>query len=98
MKKLHFESASEFERLFQNQNREVTDAIVNGIERAMEANVKTADLFTITFDKSEHMYDISLPQKHWVVSLESALEFYTDNKCTDEAIDCWKLLECAKVW
>ena len=98
MKKLHFESAAQFETLFENQNREVTDAIVKGIEKAMEGNKKSADLFIITFDKSEHMYEISLPQPHWIVSLESALQYYTDNKCTDEAIDCWKLLECAKVW
>tara|TARA_R110000868_G_scaffold157092_1_gene384188 strand:+ start:255 stop:551 length:297 start_codon:yes stop_codon:yes gene_type:complete len=98
MVKLNFENTHEFETLFQNKSIEVTKAIALGIEQAMQSNKKTAMLFEITFKSAERMFEISLPRSQWVQALESCLQHFHDLRMSDEAIDCWKLLEAAKVW
>lgn len=98
MIKLHFETTAEFEGLFKSKKIAVTDGIVNGIEDAMKRNVKSADLFQLSFGDSDMMYELSLPRSQWVNALESCLDHYHELQMADEAIDCWKLLEAAKVW
>jgi len=98
MIKLHFRTTEEFADLFRNKKRGVTDGIVNGIENAMKQNTKSADLFEITFESSDRMFEISLPRQQWVPALESCLDHYHELGEADEAIDTWKLLETAKVW
>jgi len=96
--KLHFESTDEFEGLFKRKNLSVTRSIVSGIEKAMQANKRTAPLFEITFENADNMYEISLPQSQWVTALESCLVHLHAQNLADEEIDCWKLLEAAKAW
>lgn len=98
MKQFNFEHPEEFKDLFQTKSRKVTDAIVSGISEAMQNNRSTADLFEITFDGHDMMYEISLPKKQWATALQSCLDFYHQVDATDECIDTWKLLEAAKVW
>ena len=98
MIKLHFETTDEFEKLFRSKNKEITDGMVYGIERAMDKNKKIAFLFEITFTNGDHAYEITFSSHLWVDALESCLAYYHDKGHSDEAIDCWKLLECAKVW
>lgn len=98
MTKLHFETTDEFEVLFRSKKKNVTDAIVLGIEKAMKDGKKTAMLFEVTFEQAEKMFEISLPRSQWVTALSSALEHYHQLDLADEAIDTWKLLEAAKVW
>jgi len=98
MIKLHFESTHEFEKLFSSKNKEVTDGIVSGVENAMDRNKKVAFLFEVTFSNGDHAYEITLSSHLWAEALQSCLDFYHEEGHTDEAIDCWKLLECAKVW
>ena len=50
MVKLHFKNTSEFEGIFKRTNMKVTDAIVLGIEKAMQSAQTSAMLFSITFD------------------------------------------------
>lgn len=98
MVKLHFESPAEFETLFKKQTIKVTDAIVSGIQSAMQNGKRSAPLFEITFKDVDNLYEISLPQSQWANALEKCLEHYHKEEMSDEAIDTWKLLEAAKVW
>tara|TARA_E500000318_G_scaffold74201_1_gene68857 strand:- start:242 stop:538 length:297 start_codon:yes stop_codon:yes gene_type:complete len=96
--KLHFKSTEEFEGLFKIKDLEVTRSIILGIEKAMQANKRTAPLFEITFEDVDNMYEISLPKSQWVIALESCLDHLHSQNLADEEIDCWKLLEAAKSW
>jgi len=96
--KLHFNTTEEFEGLFKTKTLSVTRAIVKGIEEAMTKNRRSADLFQISFDDYERMYDISLPVSQWVDALENCLDHLHEVGSADEQIDCWKLLEAAKAW
>lgn len=98
MVKLHFNSTDEFEGLFKSKSLSVTRSIIQGIEGAMQNNERTANLFQITFDQADMMYEISLPKSQWVTALESCLEHLHAQNLADEEIDCWKLLEAAKSW
>lgn len=97
MVKLHFDTTQEFEQLFSQKNKQVTDAIVSSIEDAMTRRTRTANIFEITFAEAEVAYEISLPSSQWVMALEKCLAFYHEHNASDEAIDTWKLLEAAKV-
>ena len=98
MIKLHFESTHEFEKLFHAKNKEITDGMVRGIEHAMDKNKKIAFLFEITFTSPPYTYEITLSSHLWAEALQSCLDFYHAEGYSDQAIDCWKILECAKVW
>ena len=97
MKKLYFDTPAEFEKLFSKKTREVTDGIVEGIETAIQDQKKSARLFNIVFATEEVSFEISLPQSEWVGALKNCLDYYHEHSETDLAIDCWKLLECAKL-
>lgn len=98
MVKLHFTSTDEFETLFKKKSTKVTNAIVEGIQLAMEKNKRTAPLFEISFLDVDNLYEISLPQSQWASALQHCLDYYHSQDMTDQAIDTWKLLEAAKVW
>ena len=98
MIKLHFETTEEFEGLFKRKTKNVTDAIAGGIQKAMIDGKRSALLFEITFAQAETMFEISLPRSQWVQALESCLKHFHELEMSNEAIDCWKLLEAAKVW
>ena len=96
MVNLHFESLEEFTTLFREKNKEVSDAIRIGVEKAMMERCKSALLFQLTFADADDAYEITLPEAIWETALESCLNFYHENEHTDEAIDTWKLLEAVK--
>ncbi|MDA9111899.1 hypothetical protein N9J42_00280 [bacterium] len=98
MKKLHLKSTEEFENLFKNKTLKITNHIVEGISEAMEQNIKVADLFEVSFEGEEMVYEISLPQNQWATALQSCLDIYHKEGLSDECIDTWKLLETAKLW
>ncbi len=98
MVKLHFNSPEEFEGLFKGKTLAVTRSIISGIQKAMEVNKKSADLFEISFEEVELTYEISLPQKQWQKALENCLDHLHLENLADEQIDCWRLLEAAKYW
>ena len=98
MVRLHFETTEEFTELFKAKKVATTESIVTGIEKAMQKNAKSAELFEVTFGDTDRMFEISLPRSQWVDALESCLEHYHELSLADEAIDTWKLLEAAKLW
>ena len=98
MVKLHLKSTEEFEDLFKNKTIKVTEHIVEGISNAMQKNQRTAELFEISFEGVEMVYEITLPQAQWSTALQSCLDMFHEHDMGDECIDTWKLLEAAKVW
>lgn len=95
---LHFDSTDKFEILFRSKSVKVTDAIVSGIEKAMQENKSSADLFHITFEDVDTAYDVSISKAEWKHALESCLDHYHQLELADQQIETWKLLEAAKVW
>jgi len=93
---LHFENLQEFTTLFKKKNKEVSDPIRLGVEKAKMNRKKTAKLFELTFADADDAYEITLPEAIWETALESCLKFYHENDHPDEAIDTWKLLETVK--
>ena len=98
MKKLYFESSEDFEKFFSKRSKDYTDLIVEQIEKSMLENKKHAFICQIVFSTEKTAFEISIPAPEFVVALESCLDFYHENENADEAIECWKLLECAKVY
>ena len=74
MKKLHFESPEEFEKLFVTNNKKTNDEIFASIKEAMNANKKIADLWSITFSAHPH-----LALRQFFLSPEY-LRFYKSNR------------------
>lgn len=97
MGKLHFNTPEEFTATFRKKNVDVTNTIVESIEKAMQNRKQTALLFEITFEEHDNLYEISLPRSQWEHALQSCLDFYHKEEMSDAAIDTWKLLEAAKV-
>jgi len=97
MVKLHFQTTDEFEKLFKNKTLSVTRSIVQGIEKAVQKNVRSAPLFEVSFEEVDMMYEISLPSSQWQAALENCLDHLHAEDLTDEQIDCWKLIEIIKV-
>ena len=95
---LHFKNTDEFEILFKSKTLKVTDTIVSGIEKAMKENKKTAELFELTFEGNDTMYEVSLNKSEWKNALENCLDHYHQLELADQQIETWKLLEAAKVW
>tara|TARA_B100000497_G_scaffold12632_1_gene14406 strand:- start:667 stop:969 length:303 start_codon:yes stop_codon:yes gene_type:complete len=98
MKKLHFENTDEFERVFKAKDEEVTDAMVEGINEAFSYQKKSAELFEITFQDIDIVYEITLPSTQWEVALETCLNHYRDLEQSDKAIDVYLLQKGIRQW
>lgn len=98
MVKLHFRTTEEFDGVFKRKTREITDAMVEGIRDAMQANKDKAHIFQITFDDVDLLYEISLPKSQWKQALQSCLDHYHELEDADSCIDTWSLLELVKNW
>ena len=98
MKKLHFENTDEFERVFKATDEEVTDAMVEGIQEAFTYQKKSAELFEITFEDADLVYEITLPSTQWELALETCLNHYRDLELSDKAIDTYLLQNDIRKW
>jgi capsule polysaccharide export protein KpsC/LpsZ len=98
MKKLHFENTDEFERVFKAKDEEVTDAMVEGINEAFSFQKKSAELFEITFQDIDIVYEITLPSTQWEIALETCLNHYRDLEQSDKAIDVYLLQKGIRQW
>lgn len=98
MKKLHFENTNEFERVFKAKDEEVTDAMVEGITEAFSFQKKSAELFEITFQDIDIVYEITLPSTQWEIALETCLNHYRDLEQSDKAIDVYLLQKGIRQW
>ena len=98
MRKLHFENTDEFERVFKATDEEVTDAMVEGIQEAFTYQKKSAELFEITFEDADLVYEIALPSTQWELALETCLNHYRDLELADKAIDTYLLQKDIRKW
>ena len=98
MKKLHFENTDEFERVFKAKDEEVTDAMAEGINEAFSFQKKSAELFEITFQDIDIVYEITLPSTQWEIALETCLNHYRDLEQSDKAIDVYLLQKGIRQW
>ena len=98
MKKMQFENTDEFERVFKNTDKEITDAIYEAIEEAYKFQKKTANLFEVSFNDVDLVYDISLPSNQWELALESCMSHYRDIGETDLSIDVYLLQKEIRKW
>ncbi len=98
MRKLHFENTDEFERVFKATDEEVTDAMVEGIQEAFTYQKKSAELFEITFEDADLVYEITLPSTQWELALETCLNHYRDLEASDKAIDTYLLQKDIRKW
>ena len=99
MRKLNFKSTEEFENLFAEQSRDVTDYIVEGISEAIKFQKKSANLFSISFDEDDtYAFDITLPSSQWEQALNKCMENYQSWNADDEQIDVYLLLKEVKEW
>ena len=96
---IKFESEEAFKQtLIKDKTKEVTDCIVQGISKAMQDGRRSADIFTVYIEDTGVEYEISLPSKAWVNTLQECLDTYYEMDLPDDQIDCWKLMEAARVW
>ena len=98
MRKLHFENTDEFERVFKATDEEVTDAMVEGIQEAFTYQKKSAELFEITFEDADLVYEITLPSTQWELALETCLNHYRELEASDKAIDTYLLQKDIRKW
>lgn len=98
MRKLHFENTDEFERVFKATDEEITDAMVEGIQEAFTYQKKSAELFEITFEDADLVYEITLPSTQWELALETCLNHYRDLEASDKAIDTYLLQKDIRKW
>ena len=98
MKKMFFDNTNEFERVFKTHDKEITDAIVEGIDQAYRNKNKTAQLFEISFNDADLLYEISLPSTQWELALESCMSHYRDIEETDLSIDVYLLQKEVRKW
>jgi hypothetical protein len=98
MKKLTFQSPDEFNEYFKGKSPELTNIIVSCIREAMLFNKKTAQLFEISFDGMDTVFEISLTKNQWVVALQNCLSHYEEWEMGDDAIDTYLLIKDVKAW
>ena len=98
MRKLTFENTDEFERVFKTHDKEITDAIVKGINNSYKIKKKTANLFDIGFHNTDLRYEISLPSSQWELALESCMDHYRKINESDLAIDVYLLQKKVRKW
>ena len=98
MIKMKFENTDEFERVFKTRDKEITDAIVEGIQESYNLKVKSAKLFEISFQDADLVYEISLPSSQWELALESCMDHYRDVGESNGAIDVYLLQKEVRKW
>jgi len=96
--KLHFENTAEFERVFKTKDEEVTDAFFSGIKEAFTYQKKSAELFEISFEDADLIYEITLPSSQWELALETCLNHYRELDLADKAIDTYLLQKDIRKW
>ena len=72
--------------------------MVEGIQEAFMFHKKSADLFEITFDDADLVFEISLPSTQWELALETCLNHYRDLEASDKAIDTYLLQKDIRKW
>lgn len=95
MRRFTFDQVTDFSDFFSGNNNEVTDAIVEGIKEAIEAEKDEAELFELGFDEEDDFFEVSLGKGEWPQALSACMKKYEDAELYDEVIDVFDLLKKA---
>lgn len=93
MKKFEISSLEELESIFKEKSKDMTAAIRDSIQEALEKKKKSAILFEIGVEGMDNAFEISLSDKEWGIALENCLKHYQEWEMADDAIDTWQLLQ-----
>lgn len=95
MKRFTFDEVTEFEDFFTGDNPEITDAIVEGIKKAIDEGKDIAELFELGFDENDDFFEVSLEKGEWPVALNACMKKYESAEMYDSVIDAYELLKKA---
>ena len=96
MKRFTFDEVTDFDTFFSGNNPEVTDAIVSGIQEAIEESKDSADCFELGFHEEDDFFVISLPKSEWNQALSACMKKYEDAEKYNDVIDTYNLLKTIK--
>lgn len=96
MKRIKVESVEHFGQLFKVKTIEMTDAIKESIQEAIEQKKKTANLFEVEVEGVETILGITLSKKQWIDALKTCLKHYEEQEHSDDAIDTYLLIKQLK--
>lgn len=95
MKRFTFDEVTEFDTFFSGDNPEITDAIIEGIGKAIEEGLEEAELFELGFDEEDDFYTVSLEKGEWPQALNACMNKYEDSERYDDVLDAYELLKKA---
>ena len=95
MKRFTFDEVTDFSDFFSGNNHEVTDAIVEGIKEAIEAEQEEAELFELGFHEEDDFFEVSLQKDEWPQALSACMTKYENAEMYDQVIDTFELLKKA---
>ena len=95
MKRFTFDEITDFSSFFNGNNPEITDAIVEGIREAMDANKNEADLFELGFNEEDDFFEVSLEKGEWSQALSACMNKYEQAERYDDVIEAYTLLKKA---
>ena len=95
MKRFTFDEVTDFSTFFSGNNSEITDAIVEGIKEAIEAEKEEAELFELGFNEEDDFFEVSLEKGEWPQALSACMTKYEKAERYDDVIDTFQLLKKA---
>jgi len=95
MKRFTFDEVTDFSNFFDGNNDEITDAIVEGIKEAIEAEKDEAELFELGFNEEDDFFEVSLEKGEWPQALSACMTKYEDAERYDDVIETYQLLKKA---
>lgn len=95
MKRFTFDEVTDFSNFFNGNNDEITDAIVEGIKEAIEAEKDEAELFELGFNEEDDFFEVSLEKGEWPQALSACMTKYEDAERFDDVIETYQLLKKA---
>jgi len=102
METFQFNTYKEFNDKFSSpeflSNPELAAKIREAIEKGMQKNTNSVDIFKVAIDDIGIELDISIGKKEWPGALQRSIDIFHKNEQFDEALDTWELLEVAKAW
>ena len=95
MKRFTFDEVTDFSNFFDGNNSEITDAIVEGIKEAIEAEKEEAELFELGFNEEDDFFEVSLEKGEWPQALSACMNKYEEAERYDDVIEAYELLKKA---
>jgi multimeric flavodoxin WrbA len=95
MKRFTFDEVTDFSNFFDGNNSEITDAIVDGIKEAIEAETDEAELFELGFNEEDDFFEVTLEKGEWPQALSACMTKYEESERYDDVIEAYELLKKA---